>query len=188
MLVTKKILALNRSGTIAREHRGAVESLCMCTRCVVRGLWRVYAQNLMANKLLIPVLVLLLSGADFGAVLSCAASCMSSAPLAAAVGHYEMPIASRPGQHAHHHGAPCSECPPKAGNSLNQESDCNSRSEIQALKESGFFLDGRTGIACARFDRPSADSLASGSDGQQSFLFGDSPTSRSSPPLLPLRI
>jgi hypothetical protein len=154
----------------------------------VRGPLRVYAQNLMGNKLLIPILVLLLSGADSGAVLSCAASCMSSAPLAAAVVHYEMPTASHPSQHAHHHGAPCSECPRKAGNSLNQEPGCNSLSEIRALKESGFFLDGRTGVACARFDRPSADSLASGSDCQQPFLFGDSATSRSSPPLLPLRI
>lgn len=147
-----------------------------------------YSQNLMGNKLLIPVLVLLLSGADSGAVLSCAASCMSSAPIAEAVAHHEMPTAAHSNQHAHHHGAPCTECPFKAGNSLNQESDCNSLSEIQALKESGFFLDGRTGVACALFDRPPADSLALDSDCQQSFLFGDSPTSRSSPPLLPLRI
>lgn len=184
----QKNFALNRSVTIAREHLGAVESFCKCARCVVRGLLRVYPQNLMGNRLLISVLVLLLSGADSGAVLSCAASCMSSAPLAAAVAHYEMPTASHSSQHVHHHGAPCSQCPPKAGNSLNQDSDCNSLSEIRALKESGFFLDGRSLVVCARFDRPSADSLLSGSDCQQSFLFGDAPTSRSSPPLLPLRI
>ena len=152
------------------------------------GPLRVYPQNLMGTKLLIPVLVLLLSGADSGAALSCAASCMLSAPVAAAVVHSERPTAAYASQHAHHHGAPCRECPPQAGNSLNQKSDCNSLSEIQARKESGFFLDGRTGVACAPFDRPSADSLASGSDCQQSFLFKDSATSRSSPPLLPLRI
>jgi hypothetical protein len=157
-------------------------------RCVVRGLSRVYPQNLMGTKLLISVLVLLLSGADSGALLSCAASCMSSSPVAAAVVNYEMPTAAHASQHAHHHRAPCAECPRKGGNSLNQKSDCDSLSEIQALKESAFFLDARTGVACALLDRPSADSLALGSDCQQSFLFGDSATSRSSPPLLPLRI
>jgi hypothetical protein len=157
-------------------------------RCVVRGLSRVYPQNLMGTKLLISVLMLLLSGADSGAVLSCAASCMSSAPVAAAVAHHEMPTAAHPSQHAHHHRAPCGECPPKAGNSLQQKSDCNSLSEIQALKESALFLDARTGVASALFDRPCADSLALGSDCRQSFRFGDSATRRSSPPVLPLRI
>ncbi len=162
-------------------------------RCFVRGLLRVYPQNLMGTKLLISVLVLLLSGADSGAVLICAASCMSSAPVARTVVHpHEMesqPTATDASQRAHHHGAPCGECPPKAGNSLHQRSDCNSLSEIQALKESAFSLDAPTGVARALFDRPSADSLALGSDCQQSFLFGDSATSRSSgPPLLPLRI
>jgi hypothetical protein len=143
---------------------------------------------LMSTKLLISVLVLLLSGADSGAVLSCTVSCMSSALVAAAVVHYEMPTAAHASQHAHHHGARCGECPPKAGNSLNQKSDCNSLSEIQALKESAFFLGARTGVARALFDRPSSESLALGSDCQQPFPFGDSATSRSSPPLLPLRI
>jgi len=113
---------------------------------------------------------------------------MSSAPVAAAVVHHEMPTAAHASQHAHHHRAPCGECPAKAGNSLNQKSDCDSLSEIQALKESAFFLDARSGVACALFDRPSADTLALGSDCQQSFLFADSATSRRSPPLLPLRI
>ncbi len=166
----------------------SISHLPIMRRCVVRGLLRVYPQNLMSTKLLISVLVLLLSGADSGAVLSCAVSCMSSAPVAAAVVHYEMPTAAHASQHAHHHGAPCGECPRKAGNSLNQKPDCNRLSEIQALKESAFFLDARTGVACALFERPSADSLALGSDGQQYFLFADSATSRSSPPLLPLRI
>ena len=157
-------------------------------RCVVRGLLRVYPQNSMGTKLLISVLALLLSGSNSGAVLSCAVSCISSAPVAAAVVHYEMPTAAHASQHAHHHRAPCGECPPKAGNSLNQKSACNSLSEIQALKESAFFLDPRSGVACALFDRPSADRLALSSDCQQSFLFGDFATSRRSPPLLPLRI
>src|SRR5260370_2450451 len=51
-------------------------------RIVVRGLLRVYSQNLMDTKLLVWVLVLLLSGADPAAVLICAPSCISSPPVA----------------------------------------------------------------------------------------------------------
>ena len=162
-------------------------------RIVVRGLSRVYSQNLMDTKLLVWVLVLLLSGADPGAVLICAASCISSAPVAGSVvHHHEMesqPTATHKSQHAHHHGAPCVECPAKAGNSLKQKSDCDSLSEIQALKESAFSLDAPIGAAHVLFKRTPADSLALGSDCQQSFLFADSLTGRSSgPPVLPLRI
>ena len=162
-------------------------------RCVVRGLSRVYSQNLMGTKLLISVLVLLLSGADPGAVLMCAASCISSAPVAGtAVHQHEMesqPTATYKSQHAHRHGAPCVECPGEAGNSLKQKSDCDRLSEIQALKESAFSLDRPIGTADVLFKRPPADSLALGSDCQQSFLFGDPLTGRSSGPLLlPLRI
>jgi hypothetical protein len=158
----------------------------------VRGLLRVYAHYLMGTKLLISVLVLLLSGADSGVVLMCAASCMLSVPVAGTVvHHHEMEAqltATYASQHAHHHGAPCGECS-KPGNSANQKSNCNSLSEIQALKESDFSLDAPTGVARALFDRPSANSLALDSNCQQSFFFGDSATSRSSgPPLLPLRI
>jgi hypothetical protein len=147
----------------------------------------------MDTKPLVCVLVLLLSGADPGAVLICAASCISSAPVAGTmVPHHEMesqPTATHASQHAHHHGAPCVECPGKAGNSLNQKSDCDSLSEIQALKESAFSLDAPIGAAHVLFKRTPADSLALGSDCQQSFLFGDSLSGRSSrPPLLPLRI
>jgi hypothetical protein len=157
---------------------------------------RVYAQNLMGTKLLISVLALLLSVADSGAALICAASCMSSPPRAGAlVHHHEMdsqPSATYQRQHAHRHGAPCAECPPRgrnrSGNSLNQASDCNSLSEIRALTEGSFSVDAPTGVARVLANRP-ADGLALGSDGQQSFLFGDSPTTRSSgSPLLPLRI
>jgi hypothetical protein len=153
----------------------------------------VYSQNLMDTKPLVWVLMLLLSGADPGAALICAASCMSSAPVAGTmVPHHEMesqPTATHASQHAHHHGAPCVECPGKAGNSLNQKSDCDSLSEIQALKESAFSLDAPIGAAHVLFKRTPADSLALGSDCQQSFLFGDSLTGGSSrPPLLPLRI
>lgn len=162
-------------------------------RCVVRGLLRVYSQNLMATKLLISVLVLLLSGADPGAVLMCAASCISSAPVAGTVVHrHEMesqPTATHTSQRAHHHGARCVECPAKAGNSLQQKSDCDSRSEIQALKESAFSLDAPIRAADVRFKRTPANSFDLGSDCQQSLLFGDSLAGRSSgPPLLPLRI
>jgi hypothetical protein len=163
-------------------------------RIVVRGLLRVYSQNLMDTKLLVWVLVLLLSGADPGAVLICAASCISSATAAGTVvHHHEMesqPTATHTSRHAHHHhGAPCVECPAKAGNSLNQKSDCDSRSEIEALRESAFSLDAPIGAAHVLFKRSPADSLALGADGQQSFLFADSLTGRSSgPPLLPLRI
>jgi hypothetical protein len=161
-----------------------------CWRIVVRGLLRVYSQNLMDTRLLVWVLVLLLSGADPGAVLICAASCISSAPVAGTVVHdHEMesqPTATHTSQHAHHHGAPCVECPGKAGNRLKQKSDCDSLSEIQALKESAFSLDAPIGAAHVLFK---TDSLALGSDCQQSFPFGDSLTGRSSgPPLLPLRI
>ncbi len=162
-------------------------------RIVVRGLLRVYSQNLMHPKLLISVLVLLLSGADPGAVLICAASCISSAPVAGSVvHHHEMEsqaTATHTSQHAHHHGPPCVECPAQAENSLNQTSDCDSLSEIQALKESAFSLDAPIRAARVPFKRTPADSPAIGSDCQQSFLFGDSLTGRSSgPPLLPLRI
>jgi hypothetical protein len=162
-------------------------------RCVVRGPLRVYSQNLMGTKLLISVLVLLLSGADPGAVLMCAASCISSAPVASIVVHphekESRPTATHTSQPAHHHGAACVECPAKAGNGLKQKSDCDSRSEIQALQESAFSLDAPGAAAHVRFQSTSADSLALGSDCQQSFLFGDSLARRSSGrPLLPLRI
>jgi hypothetical protein len=162
-------------------------------RIVVRGLLRVYSQNLMDTRLLVWVLVLLLSGADPGAALICAASCISSAPAAGTVVHdhetESQPTATHTSQHAHPHGAPCVACPAEAGNSLKQKSDCDSQSEIQALKESAFSLDAPIGAAHVLFKRTPADSLALGSDCQQPFLFGDSLTGRSSgPPLLPLRI
>ena len=139
----------------------------------------------MGTKLLMSVLALLLSAADSGAALICAASCMSSPPVAGAVVHhhemYSQPSATHASQYTHHHGAPCAECPPRDrnGNSLNQSSDCNSLSEIHALKEGSFSVDAPR----------AADGLAAGTDGQQSFLYGDSPTTRSfGPTLLPLRI
>jgi hypothetical protein len=159
---------------------------------------RVYPQNLMGTKLLMSVLALLLSAADSGAALICAASCMSSPLVAGALVHHHetdsQPSATHASQYTHHHGAPCAECPPRARNrngnrnSLSQTSDCNSLTEIHALKEGSFSVDAPNGVAPVLADKP-ADSLASGSDGQQSFLFGDSPTTRSfGPTLLPLRI
>jgi len=154
----------------------------------------------MGTKLLMSVLALLLSAADSGGAVICAASCMSSPPVAGAlVHHHEMdsqPSATHASQNTHRHDAPCAECPPRNrnknrnrnGNSLNQSSDCNSLSEIHALKEGSFSVDAPNGVAPVLANRP-ADGLASGSDGQQSFLFGDSPTTRSfGPMLLPLRI
>jgi hypothetical protein len=158
----------------------------------VRQLLWVYPQITMGIKLLTAVLVLLLSGANSGAALICAASCMSSAPLAgAAVHHHEMESqqsTTQARQHSHHHGAPCAECPPTVGSSLNEKSTCTRLSETQALREGSFSLKSPTGVAPSQVNRP-ADGLALGSDCQQSFLFADSPTSRSAgPPLLPLRI
>jgi hypothetical protein len=150
----------------------------------------------MGTKLLMSVLALLLSAADSGAALICAASCMSSPPAAGALVHHHetdsQPGATHASQYTHHHGAPCAECPPRGrngnGNSLNQSSDCNSFSEIHALKEGSFSVDAPNGVAPVLANRP-ADGFALGSDGQQSFLFGDSPTTRSfGPTLLPLRI
>jgi hypothetical protein len=148
----------------------------------------------MGTKLLMSVLALLLSAADSGAALICAASCMSSPPVAGAVVHhhemYSQPSATHASQYTHHHGAPCAECPPRDrnGNSLNQSSDCNSLSEIHALKEGSFSVDAPNGVAPVLATR-AADGLAAGTDGPQSFLFGDSPTTRSfGPTLLPLRI
>ncbi len=150
-------------------------------------------ENSMGTKLLTSVLVLVLSGTDCGAALICAASCKWSAPVAGSVvHHHEMesgPTATHASQHADHHGAACVECPAKAGNSLSEKSDCDSLSEIQALKESAFSLDAPIGAAPVLFKRTCTDSLASGSDCQHSFFFGNSGTNRSSgPPLLPLRI
>jgi hypothetical protein len=148
----------------------------------------------MATRLLVSVLVLLLSGADPGAVLICAASCISSsAPVAGTViHHHEMEsqaTATHKSQHAHHRGALCVECPGKAVSSLKQTSECDSRSEIQALKESAFSFEAPIGAAHVLLKQTPADGLALGSLCQQSLRFADSLTGRSSgPPLLPLRI
>lgn len=153
-------------------------------------LW-VYPQNLMRIKVLTSVLVLLLAGADSSAASICAASCMSTQAAGTVVHHHEMesqPTATHVRQHTHHHGAPCAKCPPQSRNSLKQKSDCNRLSGIQALKEASFSLNAPTGVARV-VANTSADGLPLGSDGQESFLFGDSPTIRSSAPLLlPLRI
>jgi hypothetical protein len=157
---------------------------CLWRAILVQQRARVYPQNSMGTKLLMSVLALL-SAADSGAALICAASCMSSPPVAGALVHHHetgsQPNATHASQYTHHHGAPCAECPPRDrnGNSLNQSSDCNSLSEIHALKEGSFSVDAPR----------AADGLASGSDGQQSFLLRDFPTTRSfGPTLLPLRI
>ena len=161
---------------------------------LVQRLERVYARNSMGIKSLISILVLLLSGADSGAAWVCSASCMSSAPVVGGVAdHHQIdsqPSATQVSQRGHHHGAPCAECPPQAGNRLNQKADCSRMAEIQALREGSFSFDAPTGPAQFMTNRP-ADRLPLGFAGQRFFLFGDFPSSRSSgpPPLpLPLRI
>ena len=146
----------------------------------------------MGTKLLISFLTLLISAANSGAVLICAASCTLSPPVAGAVvRHHEMesqPSATNASQHTHHHGAACAECLRKAWNSLNQTSDCNSPLEIRALTEGSFSFDVPTRVAQDLPTR-SADGLALCSDGRRSFLFGDCPTTRRfDPASLPLRI
>ena len=167
---------------------------CLWRAILVQQRARVYPQNSMGTKLLMSVLALLLSAADSGAALICAASCMSSPPVAGALVHHHetgsQPNATHASQYTHHHGAPCAECPPRDrnGNSLNQSSDCNSLSEIHALKEGSSPVDAPNGVAPVLATR-AADGLASGSDGQRSFLLRDFPTTRSlGPTLLPLRI
>ena len=159
---------------------------------LVPRLARVYPQDLMGTKLLFSFLALLISAANSGAALICAASCTLSPPVAGAVvRHHEMesrPSATNAGQHAHHHDAACAECLRKAGNSLNQTSDCNSRLEIQAVTEGSSSFDAPTGVA-QELPTRSADGLALCSDDRRSFLFGDCPTIRRfDPASLPLRI
>src|SRR5580700_5746529 len=105
----------------------------------------------MGTKLLISFLTLLISAANSGAALMCAASCNLFPPMAGAVvRHHEMesqPNATNASQHTHHHGAACVECLRKAWNSLNQTSDCNSPLEIRALTEGSFSFDAPTGVA-----------------------------------------
>src|SRR5580765_1625374 len=96
--------------------------------------------KLMGFKLLIAVLVLTLSVANFVLASMCAAYCLSSGP------HHHMESQSSPTVgghhfHSHHHAANCAECPPDSANSLNQKVDCANLVQIEALKESSFSLD-----------------------------------------------
>src|SRR5579862_7061883 len=100
----------------------AVEQSCTTTSARV-------SSNMMGTKLLISFLALLISAPNSGAALICAASCtLSPLVVGAVVRHHEMesqPSATNASQHTHHHDAACTECLRKAGNSLNQTSDCN---------------------------------------------------------------
>ena len=151
-----------------------------------------YAQNLMRTRLLASALVLLLSGADSSAALICAASCMSTSPVArVSIHHHEMetpPSAPQVSRHAHHHGPPCAECPPKAEASLSQSSDCAGSSDIQARSETSLSLDGPGG-AVGIFAALPDEKLTSDCGGDYFLFCASTSTIRSSsPPLLPLRI
>src|SRR5260370_10262289 len=137
----------------------------------------------MRLRLLISVLVVLLSGADSGAALICTAFCASSAPVGSAGFHHHQ-MDSKPGttnasQHAHHHGVPCAECPPKSDNSLNPNSDCSNLARIQALTESMFSLNTPSAaaqvLAISTADGPTLPSYRS-----NSVVFGTSPPIKTS--------
>ena len=164
----------------------------MRSSSLVRRLAREYPQDVMRTKLLISFLALLISVANSSAALICAASCSLSPPVAGAlVRHHEMesqPSATNASKHTHRHDAACAECLRKAGNCLNQASDCNSPLEMRALTEGSFSFDAPTGVAQDLPTR-SANGLAVCSDGRRILLFGDCPTTRSfDPASLPLRI
>ena len=156
---------------------------------------RVYAQNLMRPKLVIAILVLALSGANSSAASLCAAYCMSSASVGvAALHHHQMesqrsPTSMNHHTHARHHGAPCAECPPELGDSLNQKAGCASLAQIQALKQASFSLDAPSGVAHFDVSDTPADAPALVDDGPRSLLF-DTPRTigSSSSASVPLRI
>jgi hypothetical protein len=134
----------------------------------------------MGPKLLIAVLVLRLSGANFELASMCAAYCMSSASV-----HHHMesqagPITISHHIHARHKGAECAECPPISANSLNQKADCTSLVQMEALRETSFSFDAPSGAA--HVDAPDivGDTLALAGDGEPSLLFGTSRKIRSS--------
>jgi hypothetical protein len=142
----------------------------------------------MGFKLLIAVLVLTLSGANSDLASMCAAYCMSSAP------HHLME--SQPGPtsvthhfRSHHHAANCAECPPESANSLNEQSDCASLVQIEALKESSFSLDAPSKVAQFYVAGTSAEGLSLAIDRDRSSVFDASRAIRSSNPAsVPLRI
>jgi hypothetical protein len=98
---------------------------------------------------------------------------MSSRRVEGAAFHHEMesqPSATHASQPTHH-GAPCAECPPKSGNSLNQKSDCASLVQVQALKEGSFSFEPSSGAA--HIDVPNApiDALALARGDERSIPF-----------------
>jgi len=152
----------------------------------------VYPQNLMRLRLLISVLVLLLSGADSAAALICNEFCASSAPVGSAGLHHHQrdskSVTSNASPHAHHHGVPCAECPPKSGHSLNRNFDCSNLAGIQALTESSFSLNTPSaGVQVLAIDAANGPTLPVCHS--QSVSFGTSPPIKSSnPSSAPLRI
>jgi hypothetical protein len=152
----------------------------------------VYSRNEM--RLLISVLVVALSAANSGDALMCAAYCVSSASAGSAASHHHQmqsqpkATSARLRSHTHHRGVDCSECPPKSGSSLNQNSGCTTLVKIQALKEGSFSLGTLSGAAQGLAETPT-DGRALACHCEQSVFFEASPTIKStSPPSLPLRI
>ena len=134
----------------------------------------------MRPKLLIAILVLALSGANSGAASLCAAYCMSSASVGvAALHHHRMqpqrsPTSMSHHTHARHHGAPCAECPPELGDSLNQRSDCSSLGQVQALKEGSFSFEPSSGAAHIDIPNTPIEALASARGNERSIPFDSS--------------
>ena len=155
----------------------------LCSEEVVRGCGWGYAQDLMRLRLLVPVLVLLLSGADSGAAVICAASCASSSRGSAPSQRHNYSEHNVRG-----HGKMCAECPAKSENGVNSASDCSGVAGVQGLTESGFSL-----VASRQIDQAL---IASASRSPvlvcyrpQFALFGTSPTIKSrSASSIPLRI
>jgi hypothetical protein len=163
----------------------------------------VYAQDLVGTKLLIAILVLALSGTNSDLASMCAAYCMSSASVHHDMESQPLSVANRGADsnrfpsaitishhiHAHHKSAECAECPPRPANSLNQNADCTSLVQMEALKEASFPFDAPCGVAHVDSSDTAADALALAGDGEPSLLFGTARRIRSScTASVPLRI
>ena len=128
-----------------------MDKFALTTKRLVLGHVSVCQGCCCGTKLLISFLALLISADSSGAALICAASCRLSPTVAGAVvRHHKMesqPSATSASQHTHYHDGACAGCLRKAGNSLNQTSDCNSPLEIRALTEGSSSFDAPTGVA-----------------------------------------
>jgi hypothetical protein len=151
----------------------------------------------MQTRLLVSILVLVLSGADSGAALMCAAYCMSSVSVGTSVVHRRQmdPQASSAANashdsHTRQHEANCADCPPKSGSRLNLKTDCDSFIQVQTLQEGSLCQDTPSRNTQVDVTGPPTDALnLAGDGGGHLVLFEISETSRSSDtPPIPLRI